>query len=204
MILRMNVGSPFARKVRMLAHEKGLTGEIEESVVTVSPVHTNEALARENPLIKMPVLVLDNGEYLYGSAVICEYLDTLHQRTKAFSEGGFGRFATLRRQALCDGMLEAAILCRYELALRPAELRWNEWIEGQKAKVFGGLSVFESEVDAWGDEFELAQIELTCVLGYLDFRFAEGSWRVFYPHIARWHEGISTRSSVIATAPEQH
>lgn len=197
----MNEGSPFARKVRILAREKGLSDLIEESAVTVSPVSVKEALARENPLAKLPVLVIDGGECLFDSAVICEYLDTLHRGRKAFPESGLDRFRTLRQQALCDGMLDAAILCRYELALRPIELRWDQWIEGQKAKIFGGLAVLEAEADSWPDEFEMVQIGAVCVLGYLDFRFPDWDWRLAHPQLDAWYRSASVRPSVLETAP---
>ena len=87
MKLRVNKASPFARKVRILAREAGLAGRVEEIETAVSPVAPNEDLARENPLIKIPALVTDNGELLYDSAVICEYLDTLHSGRKLFPGG---------------------------------------------------------------------------------------------------------------------
>ena len=103
MKLRVNKASPFARKVRILARETGLAGRVEEIETAVSPVAPNEDLARENPLIKIPALVTDNGELLYDSAVICEYLDTLHSGRKLFPAAGPQRFSALRRQALTDG-----------------------------------------------------------------------------------------------------
>ena len=169
--------------------------------MTVSPVSVKEALARENPLAKLPVLVIDGGECLFDSAVICEYLDTLHRGKKAFPESGLDRFRTLRQQALCDGMLDAAILCRYELALRPIELRWDQWIEGQKAKIFGGLAMLEAEADSWLDEFEMVQIGAVCVLGYLDFRFPDWAWRLAHPQLDAWYRSASVRPSVLETAP---
>ncbi len=87
MKLRVNKASPFARKARILAREAGLAGRVEEIETAVSPVAPNEDLARENPLIKIPALVMDNGELLYDSAVICEYLDTLHSGRKLFPGG---------------------------------------------------------------------------------------------------------------------
>jgi glutathione S-transferase len=105
MKLRVNKASPFARKVRILAREAGLAGRVEEIETAVSPVAPNEDLARENPLIKIPALVMDNGELLYDSAVICEYLDTLHSGRKLFPGAGPQRFSALRRQALTDGLL---------------------------------------------------------------------------------------------------
>jgi len=201
MKLRVNKASPFARKARILIREIGLAGRLEEIETTVSPVAPNEDLARENPLIKIPALVTDNGELLYDSAVICEYLDTLHGGRKIFPAAGPLRFSALRRQALTDGMLDAAVLCRYETAVRPEALRWKDWIEGQKRKVFGGLGVLEAEVSSWSSDFDIGHIGAACALGYLDFRFADWEWRAGHPRLAAWYQGVSRRPSVSETAP---
>jgi glutathione S-transferase len=199
--LRINKASPFARKARIVAREAGLTGRVEEIETTVSPVAPNEDLARENPLVKIPALVTDGGELLYDSDVICEYLDTLHGGARLFPTEGTRRFTALRRQALTDGILEAAVLCRYEQAVRPEQLRWNDWVEGQKRKIFGGLGVLEAEVDGWGNDFDIGQIGAACALGYLDFRFAGWEWRSRHPKLAAWFKRVSARPSVAATAP---
>ena len=201
MKLRINKASPFARKARILARETGLAGRIEEIETAVSPVAANEDLARDNPLVKIPALVTDDGETLYDSDVICEYLDTLHAGKKFFPAAGPQRFTALRRQALTDGILEAAVLCRYEQAVRPEPLRWNDWIEGQKRKIFGGLGVLEAEVDGWAGDFDIGQVGAACVLGYLDFRFAQWEWRSQHPRLAAWYQRVSSRPSVAATAP---
>ena len=201
MKLWMNKLSPFARKARIFALEAGIASRIEEIDTIVSPVTMNEALARENPLAKIPALVTDSGETLYDSPVICEYLDTLHQKPGLFPEPGPRRFAAMRWQALTDGMLDAAVLCRYEMAVRPEALRWKDWIEGQKRKVFGGLQALETEVASWGDAFGIVQIGVACTLGYLDFRFADWNWRARHPKLAAWFERVSRRKSVAATIP---
>jgi glutathione S-transferase len=201
MKLRVNKASPFARKARILVREAGLTGRIEEIETTVSPVTPNEGLARENPLMKIPALVTDGGEMLYDSGVICEYLDTLHGGRKFLPAAGPQRFAALRRQALTDGILDAAVLCRYELAVRPESLRWNDWVEGQRRKIFGGLAVLEAEVESWSDDLDIGHVGAACVLGYLDFRFAAWAWRSGHPRLAAWHERVSKRPSVSETAP---
>jgi glutathione S-transferase len=167
----------------------------------VSPVKPNETLARDNPLVKIPALVTDSGDTLYDSAVICEYLDTLHRKPRLFPEPGPKRFAALRLQALTDGILDAAVLTRYETAVRPEALRWKDWIEGQKRKVFGGLAALEGEAGAWGEEFGIAQIGTACALGYLDFRFADWEWRSKHPRLAAWFERVSRRKSVADTVP---
>lgn len=201
MKLRSNRASPFARKARIVARETGLTGRMEEVETAVSPVAPNEALARENPLVKVPALVTDAGETLYDSDVICEYLDTLHAGRKLFPASGAQRFAALRRQALTDGILEAAVLCRYEMAVRPEALRWKDWVEGQKRKILGGLDVLEAEVAEWGDAFEIGQVGAACVCGYLDFRFADWNWRAGRPRLTAWYERTAQRPSVRETAP---
>ena len=201
MKLRVNKLSPFARKARILARETGLAARVEELETTVSPVSPNEELARENPLVKIPALVTDSGDTLYDSGVICEYLDTLHNGARFFPADGPKRFTALRRHALTNGIMEAAVLCRYEQAVRPEQLRWKDWIEGQKRKIFGGLRVLENEVDTWSGDFDIGQVGAVCALGYLDFRFADWDWRSPHPRLAAWFKRISERPSVKATAP---
>jgi glutathione S-transferase len=201
MKLRVNKASPFARKVRVLVREAGLAGRVEEIETAVSPVAPNEDLARENPLVKIPALVADNGELLYDSAVICEYLDSLHSGRKLFPGAGPQRFSALRRQALTDGLLEAAVLCRYETAVRPEALRWKDWIEGQKRKIFGALGVLEAEAPSWSSDFDIGHIGVACALGYLDFRFPHWEWRSGHPRLAAWHQTVLRRPSVSQTVP---
>jgi glutathione S-transferase len=201
MKLYINKASPFARKARILAREAGIGERIEEIEIIVSPVSANEVLARDNPLIKIPALVTDGGETLYDSRVICEYLDTLHAKQKFFPATGPQRLAAMRRQALADGILDAAVLCRYETAVRPEALRWKDWIEGQKRKIFGGLDALDSDVESWRDDFNIGQIGSACVCGYLDFRFGDWGWRSSRPRLAAWYERASRRPSVAATVP---
>lgn len=201
MRLRVNNASPFARKARILAREAGLATRIEEVETPVSPVMPNEPLARENPLAKIPSLVTDDGELLYDSRVICEYLDALHSGRKFFPATGPQRFAALRRQALTDGILDAAVLCRYEAAVRPAALHWSEWVEGQKRKIFGALDTLEAEAASWSDEFDIGHVGAACALGYLDFRFPEWEWRATHPRLTAWYEKVLQRPSVGQTMP---
>lgn len=194
-----NPASPFARKVRIVAREIQLAQRIEEISVAVSPVSPNADLAAHNPLVKIPALQTDSGQVLYDSAVICEYLDTLHSGTPLVPTDD-SRWNALRLQSLCDGILDAAVLCRYEMAVRPEQYRWNDWIKGQFIKIRNGLDVLAGEVPAWGAQFGIGQIGAACVLGYLDFRFADEKWRE-RPVLAQWYESVRQRPSMVATAP---
>jgi len=201
MRLWFNPASPFARKVRVVVRETGLTGRIEELNTVVSPIKPNAELARENPLVKIPALATPDLGTLYDSAVICEYLDSLHHGTPLFPDRGPERWRALRLQALGDGMLEASVLMRYEGAVRPEPLQWGDWTAGQLAKVRGGLDALEQECPGWGERFAIGQIAAACVLGYLDFRFPREAWRESRPTLARWYEEVAQRSSMKATVP---
>jgi glutathione S-transferase len=200
MRMRINPASPFARKVRIVAREAGLTQKVEELETAVSPVTPNPDLAGANPLVKIPALVLDDGSTLYDSRVIAEYLDSIGS-ARLFPSSGPERWDALRLQALCDGILDAAVLTRYESAVRPQALQWSDWIDGQRRKIDGGIDALEREHANWKDRFGIGQIGAACVLGYLDFRFPHIDWRATHPGLKAWFTRVSERSSVRDTMP---
>jgi glutathione S-transferase len=198
MKLRHSPASPFVRKAMVLAHELGLAGRIEIVPTSVSPTAGNDTLAADNPLMKVPSLMAEDGTVLYDSPVICEYLDDLAGGNRFFPAAGAARWRALRQQALADGILEALILTRYE-SLRPEEKRWSGWTEGQIRKAHQGLAALERE-DLSGPP-TIGQIAAGCVLGYLDFRFPEDGWRARHPRLAAWYEEFAERASMQATQP---
>jgi glutathione S-transferase len=193
--------SPFARKVRACAIELGLAGRIDMIETRVAPNKPNLELARENPLIKVPALATDDGTVLYDSRVICEYLDALAGGGRLFPAAGAARWDALRRQALGDGIIDAGVLRRYELALRPEALRWDEWLAGQLAKVDHALDAAEREAGGWGEAFDIGHVTLACALGWLDFRFPASGWRDARPRLAAWFGRVSARPSLVQTVP---
>jgi len=203
MKLRYSPTSPFVRKVMVTALETGLVDRIEKVPSSVTPIKPNEDVARENPLVKVPALTTDDGLVLYDSPVICEYLDSLHNGPKLFPPAGPQRWIALRQQALGDGVLEAAILNRYE-SLRPKEYHWPEWTDGQMRKVRGGVSALEieSEQGLLRGPLTIGQITVGCALGYLDFRYAHENWRQRAPGLARWYDDLAERPSMRQTMPQ--
>jgi glutathione S-transferase len=193
--------SPFARKVRACAIELGLAGKIDMIEARVAPNKPNLELAREAPLIKVPALATGDGTVLYDSRVICEYLDALAGGGRLFPAAGAGRWDALRRQALGDGIIDAGVLRRYELALRPEALRWDEWLAGQQAKIDHGLDAAEREAGGWGEAFDIGHITVACALGWLDFRFPDSGWRASRPQLAAWFKRASERPSLAQTMP---
>ena len=210
MKLRYSPASPYVRKVMVAAHETGLAGKIEKIATTVVPVKENAELSRENPLTKVPTLIADDGEVLYDSPVICEYLDTLHDGggggsgggAKLFPPTGPARWKALRLQALADGILDAAILTRYEKTIRPPELQWRDWVDGQMRKVRQSLDALEAKAGELAGLPTIGTIAVGCALGYLDFRFADENWRQSRPKLAAWYEKFAQRPSMQATVPQ--
>ncbi len=200
MRLWQNPASPFARKVRIVARETGLLPRIEEIAMMVSPVSPNADLAAQNPLVKIPALQTDDGKVIYDSTVICEYLDSLHSGAKLIPADA-ARWDALRLQALCNGILEAAVLCRYETFVRPEAYRWDGWLNRQLTKIRNGLDALEAETVTWQGRFGIGQISAVCVLGYVDFRFASENWRASRPQLAAWYEPLKQRSSIVDTLP---
>ncbi len=199
MQLYFNPASPFVRKVRVAAHELGLSGRIELTSVTLSPVSPHDGVRSSNPLGKIPALITDDGMVLYDSPVICEYLDALAGGNRLFPAAGAARWTALRRQALADGIMDAAVLTRYEQAVRPKELRWEAWVGGQLLKVRTALDALEHE--NLEGVFDIGTIAVACALGYLDLRFAAESWRTGRPRLAAWLGAFSERPSLAATVP---
>lgn len=193
--------SPFARKVRAAAIELGLAERIELVLTPVVPIEPNPALIAQNPLVKLPTLEAEDGAVLYDSRTICEYLDALAGGGRLFPAPGPARWDALRRQALGDGIMDAGILRRYELVLRPEALRWDDWLRGQQAKIDFALDAAQAEAGRWGEAFDIGHLTIACALGWLDFRFAGMDWRKTRAALATWYESVAHRPSLAQTVP---
>jgi glutathione S-transferase len=192
--------SPFVRKCLVAAHELNLAQRLELLPAAAHPVNRDRALAERNPLGKIPTLVTDAGAVLFDSRVICEYLNGLGDG-HLLPAAGEARFAILTDQALADGLMDAAVLVRYESGVRPEHLRWPDWSGGQMEKVSSALSDFERRAAAWEGRMDVGVIALGCALGYLDFRYSDIGWRERSPSLARWYEQFAARDSMSKTRP---
>ncbi len=183
MILRSAAASPFARKVRIAASVLGLDRRIE--IVPADSADPSDTLRRQNPLGKIPTLVLDDGTALYDSRVIIEYLDHLAGGGRIIPAQPAARFAALRLQALADGVMDASILLVYEARWREAAKHEPKWIDHQSGKVERALAALESSPPAMNTPAQIGEIALACALGYGDLRFG-GRWRENHPRLVRF------------------
>ena len=195
MILRTAPASPFGRKVRLAAGLLGIEDEIRiEPADTMDPA---DSMRQQNPLGKIPILILDNGTRLYDSRVILEYLDHHAGGGGLIPAEPRARFQALTLQSLCDGLMDAALLLVYEGRWRSADRHEAKWVEHQEQKVARALAALEAKPPLVGDTPHVGHVALAAALGYLDLRFG-GRWRADHPQLVQWLDAFAARVPVFA------
>lgn len=202
MQLRFSPTSPFVRKVRIAAIEAGVEDQIEH--ITTDPWSPETDLRQTNPLSKVPCLITDDGDPVYDSPVICEYLDSLNTGPKMFPEDPAIRFKTLTLAAAADGMTDAGVLHLVESVRRPKEFVWDWWNERQRTTMKTAMSVLNAAAPSMATTdgpITIAEITAGSGLGWVDLRFPDFGWRDDNPALATWFGKISERPSFKATEP---
>ena len=198
--LRSSPSSPFVRKVRIAASVLGLDREI--GLVPADTMNASDTVRLQNPLGKIPSLVLEDGTVLFDSRVILEYLDHRAGGGRIIPTDIDARLAALRLQALADGMMDASVLLVYEGRWRAPERHEPKWIEHQAGKVERTLAALEAAPPALSPTPDVGQIALACALGYRDFRFGD-AWRRDRPRLVAWLDRFAARvPAFAATAPQ--
>ena len=191
--------SPYVRKARVILAERNLPYEfVEESAWTAETTVPNY-----NPLNKVPALVMDDGESIYDSPVICAYLD-------AISGGGLipagpaERARVGRDEALGDGIADAGITAFLERK-REAARQDPAWIARQMDKVNAGIAALAKLLGAkqylGGTHPSMGDIACACALFWVEFRMPELRWRDAHPSLKGWAERMESRPSFQASRP---
>jgi glutathione S-transferase len=188
--------SPYVRKVLACAIVRGLDGQIERHVS--NPHESPADLVADNPLSKVPCLVTDDGLPLFGSQLICEYLDSLGDELRLFPGHGGPRWRALKFQSLGDGILDAAVPWRGEQG-RPRESARDALIERYRAAI--SRTVDALEADPPSKHVDIGSITVACALGYLDFRFRSDPWRPAHPKLTAWFEAFAQNRGLAETVP---
>ncbi|MFC5066786.1 glutathione S-transferase family protein [Flaviflagellibacter deserti] len=182
LVLRSSPASPFGRKVKIAASVLGLRDRIE--IVATDTLNPEDSIRSQNPLGKIPTLILEDGDVLYDSRVIVEYLDYMAGGNRILPPAP-ARFEALKLQALADGISDAALLRVYEGRFRPPEKHEAKWVDHQTGKVDRGLGSLEKcplpTITVLPD---IGAIALACALGYLDLRAPD--WRKSYSALPAW------------------
>ena len=192
--------TPFGRKVRIVLLEKKIPFELTNDI----PWNVDSQVGNFNPLGKVPVLELKDGETLFDSRVIVEYLEHVSPVGQLIPSEPTQRIRIRKIEALADGITDAAALIFLEFK-RPQEQQSQDWMLRQQTKVFKGL---EALSETLGEsllfnepKLSLADIAAGCCLGYLDFRFPDIKWREAHANLAAFYDKISARPSFKETVP---
>ena len=193
--LHSRLASPFGRKVLFAAEALGLSGSL-----IFLRADDEDLLRTQNPLGKIPALILEDGRVLYDSRVILEYLDLAAGGGRIIPADETGRFEALRQQALADGILDAALLVLYERRYRPDQEPYGPWLDFQRGKI--GRALAASALAPPGvDPVTVGGLALACALEYLDFR-GQYDWRPEFPALVSWLEGFNNAwPAFAASAP---
>ena len=195
--------SPYVRKVRIMLAEKKIDAKWEEENVWSDATQ----IGRSNPLGKVPCLVLDDGEAIFDSRVIVEYLDTLTPVGKLIPAGGRERAEVRTWEALADGVMDAAATARLEQTWpgRTEAQRSPAWIARQMGKVDSGVKAMAQGLGdkpfCSGIHLSLSDIAVGCALGWLEFRFPQIAWRAEYPNLDKLLDKLMQRASFADTKP---
>ena len=192
--------TPFGRIATVMMMECGLEDRVEVIAASGTPLDSGTMPLAQNPLGKIPALELDDGRAIYDSRVICRYFDELSG--SGLYPAGDRLWDVLTLEAAAHGIADAAVLMTYESRLRPAELHFAPWVEGQWQKVARAMDAMEAQ---WMDHLEgsmtTAHIAVGSALSYLDFRHDLRGWRTTRPRLAAWEAAFATRPAMHSTRP---
>ena len=191
--------SPFVRKVTTLIYHANLNDSIELINVKTTALSVAEEARAANPLGKIPVMILEDGNAIFDSRVITRYLDdfagsNLYPQDKIYD--------ILTLEALADGIMESAVSITYESKLRPQNEQSPSWMEAQWSKVLHAVKALDDgQFKAMDSDMNMGQIAVACALGYLDFRHDARQWRSGHSILASWNDKIMKLPALIKTIP---
>lgn len=211
MLLISATPSPFARKVRISMIEKGIPFTIQNEV----PWHADTKTPQYNPLEQLPVLVPDEGEPVFESTYIMDWLEAKYPQPSMLPDDPDAVLEAKLVHTIAEGIADATVLLFWEMQREHISA---EWAKRQLRKVKGGLTDLDRRVAdrqyVVGDRFGLADIAVIALLGMQDTviesqmipawqKFAPDmdGWNILYPNLQRYEALHRDRPSVKQTAP---
>ena len=165
-------------------------------VVPADTLDESDTLRDQNPLGKMPCLLLPDGTALFDSRVIIDYLQHFAGSEQFCPAQGELRYRLLTRATLADGIADAALLMVYEGRFREPGSHSERWLAHQAGKIRRALAAFERDLpDA--ETTDIVSISLACALGYLDWR-KPVAWRPDFPRLVAWLDAFAAREPAYA------
>ena len=197
MKLYITVPSPYARKCRVVAREKGLADRIEE--IAVDPYANAPELLASNPLVQVPTLIAEDGLPLNDSPVICEYLDAIGAGPRLLPADGPERLRVRRLETLANGALEMGVKLVLEKR-RPEHERSPSWIGRWTVNMGRALDALEAAApDA--ARLDMGVITAGVAVTWIGFRHPDYDWKTGRPGLVALQAALEARPSFRDTAP---
>ncbi len=196
--LFISLTSPFARKVRVTLHEKGVADQVVEQIA--DPWQDDPGLLAVNPLLQVPALRLGDGLCLGNSDTILGWVERSFPQPALWPVDNAERSRAESIAALAQGIIEYAVFIVLERRRAEAE-QSPAMIARRQAGIEHALIALEARFDCATDHFGLDAIGLACALAYLDFRHPDMAWRPRAPRLAGWLDWANRRPSMLATRP---
>lgn len=190
--------SPYSRKVRVALLELGLSGMTDE--IVEDPFNPTPDFIGANPLSRIPTLVTEKGEALPDSTLIMDYLQSRAHGLLPLPRGG-KRWATLRRQVIAEGIIDAAVATVFEKR-RPESIVYTQFLDRQAATIKRCVELLNVDADVFSRSTPgFLEITVGVALGYLDFRMPYLEWRRNHDALLSWYDIFAARPSMLNTAP---
>ena len=197
MKLYITVPSPFSRKVRIVAHEKGLSDRIEE--IAVDPYANAPELLATNPVVQVPTLIAEDGLPLTDSPVIAEYLDMIGSGPRLLPADGAERLRVKRLETLANATLEMGVKLVLEKR-RPEAERSPSWISRWTFNMGRSLDALEAAAPS-AEDFNMGVLSAGITVSWVSFRHPDYDWQTGRPNLVALQAALEQRPSFQATVP---
>lgn len=197
MKLYITTPSPFARKVRIVAREKGLSDRIEE--IVVDPYGNAPELLATNPVVQVPTLVAEDGLPVTDSPVICEYLDALGEGARLLPVDRAERLRVRRLETLGNAALEMGVKLVLEKR-RPEHERSPSWMERWTVNMGRALDALEAAAPDAG-RLDMGVLTAGIAVTWIGFRHPDYDWKTGRPNLVALQAALEQRPSFVDTYP---
>jgi glutathione S-transferase len=191
--LLFSAASPYSAKVRAAAAHAAIAVD----ALTVDTNADPDILLAANPLGKIPALITDDGEAVFDSRAITQYLNRL-SGGKLFPRSAAKRLEAERLEALADGICDCLLAIIYERRFRPEEKQHQPWIDRQWRKACRGLDLLAANPPKLPKSIHVGHIAVRAMIGYLDLRFA-GQWEKGRTKLKRWAARFDDKFPALAS-----
>jgi glutathione S-transferase len=205
MILIGQYDSPFVRRVAVTMNIYDLV--FERRVLSVFADF--DTMLAINPLGKVPVLQLDDGECLYDSRAILDYLDGLVRSDRCMVPATEpDRRRVLRAEAVALGLAEKLYECVFEFARRDAQKRDPAVVRRAERQIGSALAWLEAlQPSPWlyGERMTRADVTAAIAYTYMKEKYAVLLERSAYPALdqhCRRCEGLTPFKAAAYSAVE--